>query len=264
MADKPTYRYSRLSQFELCGYASYLQWVESVRGMGNFFTVRGNGLHAARDTNLRQKIETGEDLLEAELCDSARDEINRQFNDEAIDGKHRMIEGLSKKAAAGYVIDQTLPMVKADRRKFQPQIKPILVEKKISVELESLPFDLSGTVDTVTRDLEIIDAKTAIKRWSQRRADDSYQPPLYTFYVETLLGKKLRGFKFQVLSDGKRGIQIEEIPTVVTAQRLQAVLQRMLAMHAVIEAGAFAPCHKGHWYCSEDWCPFYRNCKYTY
>ena len=263
MSEKPEYHQSDLNSFEFCAYAYYLQSIEGRRGLGNFYSCRGNSCHVARKVNLRQKVKSMNDLPVDEIADAACDEIRRLFDEEKIDLKTDELKGLGKKLAVGKVIDNTIPLVRLDRRQLQTKISPAYVEHTIRAKLENLPFDLCGTIDLITTDKWLVDLKTSINCLTQKQADEGYQASLYILLQEAMLGERPAGIVLHVLQAGKKTNKAYEVTTMRTQKQIESALRRMLAMHEAIQAGIFSPCRVDHWKCSAKWCGFYRGCKYV-
>jgi len=260
--EKPVYHQSHLKKFELCAYGYYLDVIEKRRGLGNFWTARGNGVDAARNLDLQQKITTGQDLPVDELCDAARDDVRRRVMEDELDAKDPQLEGLGKQAAAARIIDTTVPLVRLDRRQFLPAIQPAHVQQFFELNLPDYPFDVAGTLDTLTADAVLIDLKTTRARWNEQKVAAGYQPALYTLGVRTALGVEPRWFEYQILIATKT-LRTQRIVVAVTEAMIVSVIRRFEVMHQAITAGVFPPADRGSWKCSPTWCRHYRHCKYV-
>lgn len=263
---KPVYRASSLTEYELCGYAWYLNHKEGRRGLGSFYSARGTGHHAARELNLRQKIKTFRDLPLAPMLDAARDKINEIVADDGLNFQTEHLRGLGKKAAAGKIIDATVRMVAIDRENLQSRIQPWEVEVTIRIELPTWPFDLTMRCDSIDADNYITDSKTARMKWTQQRADSEYQPKIYKLgYMAHCKGRRFAGFRYHIITATPKRQRLTAYQLVVnpSIKQIRAVLDRIEMMHKSIEAGVFKPCHRGNWKCSAEYCSFYRECKYV-
>jgi len=265
-AEKPVYHQSALSQFEFCAHAYYLDHIEGRRGLGNMFLARGNGVHAARRVNLRQKVRTYRDLALPPLLDVARDEVNRQVAEGRVDLHCEELDGLGPQAAAGRIIDSTRRLVEVDHWQLQRTIQPQEVEVKKAVTLAQWPFDLAMTLDSIDVDCWITDLKTSRTKWTQQRADDEYQPSVYWLGYRAHFGRNPYGFRHHCItaSTARTGrVLAYTLRTSRTDAQILAVLERFNAMHAAIGKGVFPPAHQSSWKCSPKWCQFYRMCKYV-
>lgn len=264
MGARRTYHQSGLGRFEFCNWAWYLEEIEGKKGIGNFYSCRGNGTHKARKLNLRQKVVSGIDMPLDEMLDAARDEVNRQVKKGYVDLHTVELEGLNKNAAAGRIIDTTLKLVKVDRQQLQSAIQPVEVEIERTIKLKNWPFDLGMTIDSVDADRFITDCKTSRNKWTQEKADSEYQPSIY------ILGERVHrdnpaGFRYHCLSiTAKRHIIYAQcLITQRTDAQIISVLERIAAMDKAIKAGIFTPAHQSSWKCSAQWCPWFRMCKFV-
>ena len=249
---KPQRHQSDLSKFEFCPYAFYQEEFDGKRGLGSFFSCRGNGCHAARKCNLRQKIKTREDLPLSEMQDAARDEIIRLINEERVDLKGPELLGKNKKSAAGHIIDSTVKLVRADRDRLQRLIQPVQVEVTQTIILHDWPFNLGMTMDSVDEDGYIDDLKTSKQVWTLQKAEEAYQPKVYKRGYRAHHRRDPKGFKYQwlAISPKRHSIRAGEIIVDPSDKEIIAVLNRFEAMDKCIRAGAFPPTHQTNWKCS--------------
>lgn len=271
MPDRPKYHQSSLSEFEFCGWGWYLKNIEKAPTLSNYWLCRGTGVHKARETNLRQKVESAIDLDVESLIDAARDEINRVVTEDGIDRSTGPIKGLPPKVASGVIVDSARRMIHRDIN-FQRKIQPLEVEVKLDVHLPQWPFDLGMTldsIDVVDRSdvkLYISDLKTTKAKWSYETARKKYQPKVYRLGLRAHRpGEPFGGFRYQIVSctPKKQLIRTSEFILNPSEAEIGAVLERFQAMHNSINAGLFTPCHASNWKCSPEWCELYRECRYA-
>lgn len=264
MNPKEIYHVSGLGSFEFCAWAWYLDIIEGRQGKGNFFTCRGHGVHIARKRNLRQKIQSGEDLPLSEMQDAARDLVNKQIQSDRINLHCEQLDGLSKQTAAGLIIDTAIKMVEVDRAQLQKYIQPIEVEKESIITLEHWPFDIGLTRDCIDNQRHIRDCKTSRKKWTQTMADDAYQPSIYELGYRAEFNQPSAGFIFDCLvcTPKRHTISAYPLTTKRSEADMLAILERFFAMYKSIKAGIFVPAHQSSWKCSRQWCEFYDDCKF--
>ena len=263
---KRIYHQSDLNSFDMCAYRWYLEEVEYKRRKGNFYSCRGNGWHKGRQVNFAQKIESGTDLPVDDLIDGARMEINRLVVEiEEVDLNSPELKGMSAHAAAGKILDSTIPMIKHDWNLLQPKIQPAYVEKFLQVNLLDYPFGLGGYIDLIDKNDWLIDGKTISKKPTKISCSAIQQGCTYNLLATAYLGYEPRGVEFQYLYQTKKGCGIVQMPPFIpTPEDIQIVMQRYSLMHSAIEAGIFPPADKNAWVCSENWCSHWRECKYAY
>lgn len=262
---KPTYSPSALTSFEFCGYAYYIERVLKQRPLSNFSLVRGSAVHAARERNLEQKIETDADAPLGDMLDAARDYINQEFEEEKVELAAEPFEGKRAKAAAGYTIDETLPLVGLDLSAHQRDIHPLLVEHAITIAVDGFPeFDITMRLDCIERNGVVNDLKTGARVRSMDWAVTQYQPPLYLLGARLDVSDAIRWFRYDFVVKTKNGARkTGSIPVSYNEEALRSVLRRFRAMHTAIEHGVFLPTNQGNWKCSPAYCGHYRRCKYA-
>lgn len=259
---KPIYRQSMLSSFELCAYSYYLKTVEKKRPRVGFYAVRGSAIHAGREINFKQKKTSGTDLPIDMLLDAARDEVNKRIKDEQVDLKNdEILGGLSKKAAAGIVINESRPLIKIDRQILQPKVQPKEIEFEIAVELPQYEFDLAGIVDLIDKGNVIIDTKTARRMWNDAKIEKSIQPASYWLLTRAILKKEPADFVYHFLL-AQKSPRALTVKSPVDERRIRITLDRYMIMHKMIQAGNFPPVEIGHWKCSAKYCNLYYDCKF--
>jgi len=263
--EKPIYHQSTLNQFEYCGWNYYLSVIEQKPRIGSVFTARGSGCHTARKVNLRQKIRSKKNLLLSDCQDAARDYVAKEISDDKIDLKTGELILLSKKRAKANLVDTTVKLVTADYDGLHSKIMPVEVEISKDIELKNWPFNLSGTLDCVDAKSGINDLKITKMVWSQDKADEAYQPAVYSLLYKVHAGKNASSFGYHIVQYSSRTYRTKTYPviTVITDERILSVLRRFNAMHEAIKAGIFPPANSGTWKCSPTWCEQYHNCKYV-
>jgi len=121
------------------------------------------------------------------------------------------------------------------------------------------------TLDSIDRDAYINDLKTSIRKWTEQKVKNAYQPKIYKLgYRAHCPTRLLRGFQYHILVCTKKTHRLAAYKMEVnpTDAEIVAVLERFSAMHRSIQAGVFVPCPKGFWKCSAEYCEFFRDCKY--
>lgn len=260
--DKRTYSHSGLRTFNLCAYAWYLEYVKNYWNLGNYYTLRGHGVHKSRELNFLQKRNTRKDLLLDECEDIAFSEIKEQVMDEKINLRTQELIGLSKIGSINKIFKDIRPIIKQDYKLLYPQTQPLYVEQQISIELPDEGFDLRGIVDIITEDFEIIDAKTSGRRMTEKDAKEDMQVTIYSLLGSVFTGKTINKGFFDVIYTGKK-IQAYRLAWVRSKEDIKALIGRFRIMHEMIEAGTFPPCDPGSWKCDPRWCGHYTDCPYV-
>ncbi len=262
MTDKPSYNSSSMNCFGKCGYRYKLQYMEKRRGLGNYFTLKGNGTHKARERNFTQKITSGVDLPLGDCTDAAWDEILTQIADDQIDLKSDELRGKSKTAVANLIYKDTSPLVERDHDALYHLTQPLYVEQRIAIELPDEEFNLYGTLDLIDTDYRVGDAKTSKKKLSPSNIENGLQMTLYWFLAQVWLGRPVPGGYFDFIYTGKH-VTATRIPWTRTIDDVVKVLARFRSMHDSIKAGNFNPAPEGSWWCCPRWCRFYHECPFV-
>jgi CRISPR/Cas system-associated exonuclease Cas4 (RecB family) len=94
-----------------------------------------------------------------------------------------------------------------------PDINPLMVEKKLQVELEDLDVTLKGIIDLVEKDYAITDFKTTASKWSNSRMKRSYlQMVIYRYLFEKSFETPNPELKLKILySSNKNKIGHQEV-----------------------------------------------------
>ena len=150
---------SSLNTFLRCAKQWEYAYVYRFRRPPKLRMVRGTAGHYAVEVDLRQKIETHEDLPVDDLLDA----YSTSFDNEAQESEDEKAE---TKAQAK---DSGVKSVRFWRAQIAPTIQPRLVEEPISFIINGVPW--TGTIDTVDEEEVVIDHKFTAKTPSSA---DSY------------------------------------------------------------------------------------------
>ena len=139
-----------------------------------------------------------------------------------------------------------------------PDAKPLIIEEKITVELNGFPYPLVGYIDLGETTHALRDLKTKAKTPGRNDAANSTQTAMYSMMYEIATGWRPPRFTMDSLVKTKVPKLVQQ--TVVPTGNYTPLLMRMQRMAQVIEAGAFMPAAPGHWKCSERYCEYYEDC----
>lgn len=220
---------------------------------------RGSATHKAAEINHAQKIVTKEDLPVADLQDAARDEYVRLVKEEGVFIPKDKVSEKGKLLAEGQ--DAATRLTKLYRETLAPQIQPVLVEEKLTIDV-GLPLMLQGTIDVLTEDNWLPDVKTADKSKSAGEADNSLQLTFYSGMVAQHTGKWPEKISLEILVNNKEP-KLQSLPTKRGPADFANLLLRLQLFIAQLETGLFPPCDPGSWVCSPTWCGYWWTCKYT-
>lgn len=252
---------SALSLLMMCGQAFMYKYVLKRPEPIGVRMTSGSGAHKGREVNLKQKIETHEDLSVEEVTDACRDYCQKRFEENEVQVESEF-EGKNKEQAKGISTDLAVEFAVKDHEAFQSEIQPAGVEETMAVAYPGLTRIIVGKVDVVQEDGIIRDLKTGKKAYGQAKADSSMALSTYGMLKKAETGETPKGYTIDNVTESKSGCKHNLYPTLRTDGQLQQQLRRFIAWNKVIEAGLFGPANTEHWKCSKNYCGYYSQCQY--
>ena len=258
----PTMRQSKLNLMQMCGHAYYLRYVVGIKTNQNYLPLCGTATHYGRETNLKQKIDSGTDLSLDQVTDATRDCVIQMFdkNDVQPDIDNYSLGNSSLMTMA---IDRSTRLAKCDYKENQIKTDPLHIELNIKVDLPKHGFALGGILDLVDRKKSLRDFKTKKTTPSQSFVDDSEQLTLYDLLFRAYFGHAPTGLFFDCVVDLKTKTKSLTLETKRNAHDHQSLLNRMVTAKKAIDAEIFVPASSDHWKCSNNYCEFYNDCVYV-
>ena len=252
---------SALSMLMMCGMAFYykyiLRWHEPI----SVRMTAGSGAHKGREVNLKQKIDSEEDMAIDDVRDAARDDVEDRFDRSEYVATSEF-EGKSKQHACDIAKDLAVEFVSEDYRSFQTEIRPLTVEESIAVKYEGVDRAIVGRTDLREENHIIDDLKTSKSAFGQSKTDNSMG--LSTYGLLTLVEYDVLPPKYRIhnVSQSKTGCKSNLYETTRSMEDIQRQLMRFVAGIKAIEAGNFIPCNPEHWKCSREYCGFFQRCPF--
>lgn len=255
---------SALSTLMGCGINFYNRYVLRLPEPSTIRRSVGVAAHKGRERNLTQKVDSKVDCPLDEVTDATRDAVEREFDMNEVQVE-KEFDGLSKLDAKGLAIDIGTEIATLDRTIFHPQISPTSVEKSYAVEYSGLSRTIVGKID-VNEDIDglsvISDFKSGGKAYGQARVDSSMQISTYGLLKLATTGKLVDEYRIHNVTKGKTAAKTNFYTTTRTLPDLQQQLDRFAAWLKIADAGDFAPADPTSWKCSEDYCGYWRICKF--
>lgn len=256
---------SQVVQYTKCGEAYRRRYVLEQPIPKNTFMVQGSGVHKAAE-HLHNSIIVNDPISAEEMVQTYSDyhdkeipnvEIHEDADEEDKDlGRvkdlgvrltrkyHRVALGNDRDAVTGEIV---------------PAVKPVAAEQVFRVKLqpeESDPIPFLGIIDLV-EDEAIADLKTKKKAASQTECDNSIQLSLYAHVT------------------GKPHVRLDQLvkPTKTMGERFirkSSMRDKRETLHALdvvaevaqdIAVGRFRRTNPENWWCSERWCPYWKDCR---
>lgn len=145
---------SSVSTFLRCGYQWYLSYVAGLKSPPSLRQSIGLAGHKAVEVNMRQKVDSREDLPESDVLDAFSTEFDQLAPDIELDE--------SKDEDLGAGKDSGIKAVSRYHTAAAPRIQPIAVEQPIQFGLETGDGQrvvYSGQVDIIDDDERVRDTK---------------------------------------------------------------------------------------------------------
>jgi len=252
---------SALALLQMCGIAFEYKYIKRIGEPVSVRMVAGSASHKAREYNLKQKVQTFEDVPLEEVCDKARDDANERFsnNDYAPTPE---FQGKPKEEARGVAVDLAVEFSAEDYESFQTEIQPATVEEPLAVSFDGMSRIIVGKLDLTLPDTKVLDLKTGKRAKGQKWCDDSQALSTYGLLSLEVKGVAPIGYVVQNVVQTKKGIKSETYYTTRTEEDLRRQLLVYKTVMQVIDKGAFIPCNSEEWKCSESWCGYHGMCPY--
>ena len=141
MAEPVVLSGSSLNTYLRCARQWELAYVQRLKRPPSLKMALGTAGHFAAEVDLKQKIETHQDLPLDMVLDAFRD----SWDKETIDSP----EVPDKKETKPLMLDSGIAAMKVWHAEVAPDVDPIMVEEPIQFTINDIPW--SGTVDLVDR-----------------------------------------------------------------------------------------------------------------
>ncbi len=237
--------------FNKCPLQFYFRHILGLKEPPRGAMYQGIAFHHGVEVNLRQKVETHEDLPVAEV----RAETAARW--ETLLDLEKPQLGEDEKA--GELKDQAINLVTVYHESTAPSVQPAMVEQRFRCDMPDAPYGMSGRVDLIDVDEIIIDQKTSSRRWTADQASGNVQFSAYEYGRRALTGKtETPGVQVHVAVK-KKAPEIQRIACPKTGADMQGFesIHRFVAQ--AVKRGDFPPRTDG-WWCSANWCGYWNRC----
>lgn len=261
MSDRPYLSPTQIDLACKCGEAYRRRYILGDKRPPGIAALRGTGMHGGAATNFRQKVETHQDLPEADIVDAAvcafefalEDTGVHLTDEETAAGESRVLAESKDTVAA---------LASVHAREQAPDYQPVFVEQRARITLPG-PRDVLGVIDLADDLGRVVDFKTSGKKKSQTDADTSVQLTVYAAVYRATTGKDPAAVSLDTLVAGKRSISRDVVSSTRGPADYQALANRFNAVSAAIDAGAFLPAMPGSWWCGPKYCGYWSTCPYV-
>jgi hypothetical protein len=249
---KPIIRQSDISTIAKCGLYYKFKVLDKIEAPSTPKMTVGTVLDLVNNTNLIQKIKSGNDISIAEAKDLASDFFE------------------SKKAATNWrdespdqIKDQTVRMAETYIQTLAPTIDPETVQEGFQIETD-LEFDIAGTIDYVDKSGVVRDLKTSSAQMvAKLSVNTSIQASFYWYAYKSTRGKDPSGFQFDIIErpTKTKAPQCRTVSGQVTNSNLEFAFYNAQAAYRSIKEGIFIGAPEYGFWCSKSQCPFWDQCR---
>jgi hypothetical protein len=219
----------------------------------------GKAFHKGAETNLRQKIESHEDLPAKEIVDIAVAAFDTETaggfeltGDESLIGASKVL---------GEAKDLTAKLAYLHATEQAPDYQPVAVEHMTRIVLPNATHDLLAVTDVRTEQ-GVTDFKTAARSMPQTAVEDSTQLTIYAAAFQVDTGRMPEEVRLDVAIKTKKPKR-QVLRSRRDERDLQVLVNRVNEFLRTIEAGIFLPAPVGSWQCSPRWCGFHPTCRFV-
>jgi len=222
----------------------------------------GSAFGAAEATNFQLKIESGEDLAEADVLDVFADEWRERTRREDIDYEGEKPETYRASGERGLL---------AYHREIAPAVRPVSVEREFRLRFAGAVWAFTGYLDLEEQDhegtIDVGDHKMKAKRLTQAEADKDPQPSSYLLARReehrSGHGTPASRFRFHIATRARNPV-VEIIETKRSDAQLDAFLGSVFAAAAEIdwrvERDVWVGAPRDAWWCAAKSCGYWASC----
>lgn len=268
--EKPHLSISGFNMAVRCGEQYRRRYVLGEKIPPGAFMLRGKGMHAGIEHNLRQKINSKVDLSSEEVKQITFDKTMDLFNEDHLitAGEMEDLGASTKEDARGKILDMAIVLAGAHTEHVAPEIQPVAVEERMSIDLG--PCDGVGIIDVIDTGKKVRDSKSKSKKPDKDEANNSPQLTFYYLLYWKMFGEPpeqlildhiiyRKPTKTRPEAEGTFEIQA----TTRTKHDVELLVERMSMTWKMIQSGIFIPSQPDAWWCSQKWCGYYDTCKWV-
>ncbi len=259
---KPYLSVTQLEMFGKCGEQYRRRYMEQQRLPPGVAMTRGKAVHTAAEQNMRQKIQSHENMRASDVVAMADAAFTASIETGGI-MLNSDEESRGVKVVTGEARDQVARLARLHAFAQAPDYQPVAVERTIRVELPQSKRDLLCVIDLVDTRNRVIDFKTMSKTPNRADAETSIQLTAYHVAWNAYTGAPPSELRLDATIDGANQQRREVIVTARTPDHVESLGARFAAVGQAIDVGAFPPAAVGQWFCSKKWCGYYGSCAFV-
>ena len=255
---------SRITSFKICGLLFYFKHHLKMKFPPAARMVFGTAGHAAVNTDLTVKAETGETVKDTLLTELFTDTLHENMRE--VD---RKMEREPLNAIENEFRDKWTRLFPIYRGRVEPKLNPKFVEHRIEYPIEIVSTQgkpqlvkIVNHLDVITKNREIRDHKFRA-RANGNTDIPTLQMASYALAYEYETGKPPKSVQHDTYVALKR--EAKMIPQRMDALDPQARVALTLDVQTILrasEAGVFPIPIRGQYPCTPSWCPAWKICPY--
>jgi len=238
---------SQINCYLTCPAQYYFKYIQKVPQIPDEKLTRGKAVHKGIEYNLRQKIETRNDLPISEVLEYTVSEF------EVFSQETEFLKKGKKEVQA-----ETVSLVEYYQTKIAPKIFPLYVEERLELSFVNTEYTLLGFVDIVDEDYNIHDLKTSERKPADTVINDNLQLAAYALAFREMSGKKESQVSLDYLVSNKKGPAFYPLAKEITDNDINRFLLIMGHVAHNIENGNFYP-NPCSMFCGAS-CQFFEEC----
>ncbi len=247
---------SQVKLYLLCPLKYFYRYIQRLPAPPSSALTLGRAVHAALETNFRQKITTQQDLPLNHVTDAFSAAWDAEAKETLFDEDEK----------TGDVKDEGIRILGVYHSTVAPTIQPKAVEQSFELTFANVPYTFKGKIDLVDIHDTIIDHKTTKRAPTPAQVAQDLQLTAYSMAHQTTQGRPEASLRFDVmvrlpasLRSAQAGTKTPKILPFETHRqpRDHARFLKLLGYVAKgIHAGLFYP--NPNFTCSG--CPYRKHC----
>lgn len=265
-AEKPHISATQYTMVARCPEQYRRRYICGERIPPGIALLQGSAFHVGVEVNMRQKIESREDLPAPEIVEAAAAGF-----EERVAGGYVLSDEESARGAAlvlGNAKDQLAGLMWCHAVEQAPDYQPVAVEHKTRILFPHATHDMLAVTDLRDDQGRVVDFKTAGKKPPQADADTSVQLTIYAAAYQIETGQPPSEVRLDVVTKTKMPRR-HVLPSQRDRGDYVALLSRINAMLATIAAFTekgvepWPAAPVGAWWCSGKFCGYWRSCPHV-
>jgi hypothetical protein len=253
---------SQIDTYRQCGERYRLRYCEGLKIPPRGAMLTGTGVHGGAAGRHRQRMQDDTEMPRRDVIDLSVSKFDERVDEEGIAEE----PGRGKADVVDEARDDTATLAGGFSDLVAPQVmNPIAVEERVELDVESLGIQFVGVLDLahVPEHLTYLeDLKCGSKKHGQADVDTSDQLTWYAMAWERLRGELPHFVGLRSLRELQAGPTQDLVVSVRTDDHIVKLLRIISNVLRNISKGSFAPAPSIAWWCSPEWCGYWRVCRY--